>query len=302
MTTKRQLSVPAASHRPPSASTSVPSSSNTTLVDSSSPVLRSKTLPISPELFERAEKMARMTNELRLRKLISKADNLERDLAQLALQTKDNNAFRQQHTDRMEKLWCEVLATRARAESSSQLREEDKLDAKEYRREVTQVKVEMGKMKSLVEELASKVGTLPTLAEANAVLAAVKTQREACEAARAAVTTDCTRSDIRGRIEETIRSTRRWHMDHKTTTLADAEFIKKYLMKQSKRDPGMAVYLQRAIRKRVKARGGHMGSRRPRSLGEFCKHVSWDDVKGAVEDVLVRRVYGAVGSLSQMSQ
>lgn len=96
-------------------------------------------------------------------------------------------------------------------------------------------------------------------------------------------------------------------MDHKTTTLTDAEFIAKYLKKQSRRDPGMAVYLQRAIWKRVKARDTAQDvtttgpSRRPQSLEEFCKHVTWEDVKRAVEDVLVRRVYGpAAESLSQM--
>lgn len=49
----------------------------------------------------------------------------------------------------------------------------------------------------------------------------------------------------------------------------------------------MAVFLQRAIQRRVQARfpGRPL---RPRSLDEFCQLVAWADVKAVVEGVLLR--------------
>ncbi|KAG5979772.1 hypothetical protein E4U55_004774 [Claviceps digitariae] len=311
MATKRLLSAPSTPSWPPS--TSIPSSSDTTLVAASSPVpvLRSQTLPIRADFFNGAEKLARMTLELKVHKLVGQINSLAADVVQLKIKTKDNAEFCRQHAGRVDKVCQETEAARALAESCMQLREGDRLDVEgRVRREVMPVQEELYGMKSVVEELVGKMGLLPTLAEANAVLAAVRVQREACETrggtGEAAGCSRTRSNDKRARIEETIRSTRRWHMDHKTTTLTDAEFIAKYLKKQSRRDPGMAVYLQRAIWKRVKARDTTPDiaspARRPQSLEEFCKHVTWEDVKRAVEDVLVRRVYGAAAeSLSQMS-
>ncbi|KAG6005394.1 hypothetical protein E4U21_000174 [Claviceps maximensis] len=318
MATKRLLSAPTTPSCPPS--TSIPSSSETTLVGASSPVLHSQTQarPPRPEFFNQAEKLARMTLELKVHKLVGQINSLSSDLVQLKSKTKDNDVFCREHAGRMDKVCRETEAARTLAEScmlklkeADQVKDKgadadtDSIDVKEYvRGQVMPVMDEVYGMKKLMEELMGMMGLVPTLAEADAVLAAVRVQREACEA-RGGFITGCTRSnDKRARIEETIRSTRRWHMDHKTTTLTDAEFIAKYLKKQSRRDPGMAVCLQRAIWKRVKARdstqGGKSGFRRPQSLEEFCRHVVWEDVKRAVEDVFVRRVYGGAESLSQM--
>ncbi|KAG5914837.1 hypothetical protein E4U42_000282 [Claviceps africana] len=298
MVTKRLRSAPT------TPAPSIPWSSETTLVGASSPVLRSKTLPISPDFFSSAEKLARMTLELKLHKLVGQIDSLVSDVVQLKNKTKENDAFCRQHAGRLNRMCHETEAARRVAESCMRLRDEDRRDVGEHVRRAVQEQVqdELGNMRSVVEDLMGKVDMVPTLAEANAVLAAVRVQREACEAG-AGGDTGCSRgNDRRARIEETIRSTRRWHMDHKTTTLTDAEFIAKYLRKQSKRDPAMAAYLQRAIWKRVRARvpEDDGGRARPQSLGEFCRHVVWEDVKRAVEDVLVRRVYGAGESLSQV--
>lgn len=46
----------------------------------------------------------------------------------------------------------------------------------------------------------------------------------------------------------------------------------------------MAVFIQRSIKKRVRSRL----DKAPSSLDEFCSDVTWQDVKAAVEDVLVR--------------
>lgn len=183
MATKRLLSAPPA----PSCPASTSPSSDSTLVGASPPVPRSRTSPINPELFDRAEKLARMTNELRLHKLISQINNLISDVTQLKVKTKDNEAFCRQHGGRLDKVCLATEAARALAESCMQLRDGDKLEVKDYVRDVVQVKVDMCNMKSVVEELAEKMGMLPTLAEANAVLAAVRTQREACESASASI-------------------------------------------------------------------------------------------------------------------
>lgn len=95
---------------------------------------------------------------------------------------------------------------------------------------------------------------------------------------------------IKQRIEDTIASTRRWNRDHKTTKLTDAVFIANYLKQQSKRDPQMAVFMQRAIQKHVQNGGGRprRTRARPKSLEQFCRMLVWKDVLDTAEAVLVR--------------
>ncbi|KAK2595249.1 hypothetical protein QQS21_007036 [Conoideocrella luteorostrata] len=306
MSSQPRLPVQMASSPPPPLSP-ITSSQESTLVGSSCSAPLSKP-PSGAKLLERAENIARMTSELKLHKVIEQANNVQRDLRQLSKTTHTNDAFRQQNESRMEKLWLEILAVRAATDAGSQLRAEDRLELKECRREVADVKSEMDKLKGLLAELSRKMDRLPTLTEANAVLAAVKTQREACEGAaeevaRAVGNVNISRADIHNRIRETIKSTKRWHLDHKTTGLSDAVFTARYLKKQSRRDPGMAVFLQKAIQRRIRDKGKKDRSPRavPQTLEAFCEDVLWADVTATVEDVLVRRVECAVRSLSQSS-
>ncbi|RDA95966.1 hypothetical protein CP533_5834 [Ophiocordyceps camponoti-saundersi (nom. inval.)] len=118
------------------------------------------------------------------------------------------------------------------------------------------------------------------------------------------------------RIQEAISSTRRWHRDHKTTTLSEADFVARYLRQQSKRDPPMAVFIQRALRRRLVVAGGrpsaqtHSSSgennkidddngprRPPSSLDDFCRDVKWRDVIVTVERVLVKDPSAAAEAL-----
>lgn len=92
---------------------------------------------------------------------------------------------------------------------------------------------------------------------------------------------------IKQRIEDAINSTRRWNHDHKSTKLRDAAFIASYLKQQSKRDPQMAVYIQKAIQRRVNHSGRPKPKTRPRSLEQFCHRLLWKDVLDTVKDVLV---------------
>ncbi|OAA49272.1 hypothetical protein NOR_01195 [Metarhizium rileyi] len=258
---------------------------------------------VNDGLFERAEKLARMTTELKIHKVVMQANDLARGLQDLTHKTERNEAFRQQNEERMERVWRDVLSVKANFQQHLDATTEDRLDLEAYRREVLEVKGSMDEMRRAVEELAGKVGELPTLAEANAVLAGVVAQREACEAAvRYSDAGACSLKPIQVRIRETIKSTRRWHHDHKSTTLSDAVFTANYLKKQSKRDPRMAVYIQRAIHRRIKRRRQEPSSSQPQSLEEFCQDVSWEDVTSTVEDILVKRVGSTVRSLSQSSQ
>lgn len=95
------------------------------------------------------------------------------------------------------------------------------------------------------------------------------------------------KQSIHARIQDALRSTRRWHRDHKTTRHSDAAFCAAYLRQQSKRDAPMAVFLQRAVQRRVQARSPGRALR-PRSLDDLCRLVHWADVEAVVEDVLLR--------------
>ncbi|EFZ00274.2 hypothetical protein X797_003860 [Metarhizium robertsii] len=306
MASKRRLSAPVAPTPPPS-STALPSPESI-LVDSTCTPSSSNAV-LDAKLLDRAEKLARMTMELKIHKVVMQANDLARGLEDLTRKTVHNESFRQQNEERMEKVWQDVLSVKANFEQHLDARARDELHLGEYQREVVEVKSSMGEVRKLVEELAGKVDQLPTLAEANAVLAGVCAQREACESAAAVcrercelgVRAGCSHKPIQTRIQETIKSTRRWHHDHKSTALPDAVFTANYLKKQSKRDPRMAVYLQRAIHKRIRRRRRRGSGPQPQSLEEFCQDVSWEDVTRTVEDVLVRRVDSTVQSLSQSS-
>lgn len=127
---------------------------------------------------------------------------------------------------------------------------------------------------------------------------------------RDVVPSECDGQPPRRRIQEAISSTRRWHRDHKTTALADADFVANYLKQQYKRDPAVAVLIQRAIQRHVLRQQQRQRRRRdktpprpgsrPRSLEDFC-HVTWTDVLETVETILVRRRDEAVEALCQQA-
>ncbi|UPK98137.1 hypothetical protein LCI18_009072 [Fusarium solani-melongenae] len=109
-------------------------------------------------------------------------------------------------------------------------------------------------------------------------------------------------SDHEYRITETINSTKRWNREHKVTKCSDPEFIANYLMKQGRRDPGIAKVLQRAIQKRafqaIKMETGEPW--RPHDLTELCHSVAWRDVIDVATEVLVTKRHRTVQLLAQM--
>ncbi|WAO83654.1 Hypothetical protein NCS54_00085200 [Fusarium falciforme] len=104
------------------------------------------------------------------------------------------------------------------------------------------------------------------------------------------------------RITEAINSTKRWNREHKVTKCSDPEFIANYLMKQGRRDPGIAKVLQRAIQKRafqaIKMETGEPW--RPHDLTELCHSVAWRDVIDTATEVLVTKKHRTVQLLAQM--
>jgi hypothetical protein len=91
------------------------------------------------------------------------------------------------------------------------------------------------------------------------------------------------------RIVEALNSTRRWNQDHKITMHDESVFAARYFRQQSKRDPGLAVVIQRGVQRRIRPRLlERTGSCRPESLDEFCRDVKWTDIIETVEDLLVR--------------
>lgn len=86
-------------------------------------------------------------------------------------------------------------------------------------------------------------------------------------------------------------------MAHKSTSLPEGQFAANYFKKQSKRDPAIAVLLQRSLQKRIRLRqGGRTGSR-PQTIEEFCENVQWNDILETVKDVLIRGEDVALGML-----
>jgi methyl-accepting chemotaxis protein len=126
-----------------------------------------------------------MTTELKVHKVMLKANELAQSVANLTRKTEFNDMFRRQHEERMQKMWCDVLAVRANLQQYLETSDKDRLGMKEYWQEVVELKSSIGQVRKSVEELASKVSELPTLSEADAVLAAVVAQREACQEAAA---------------------------------------------------------------------------------------------------------------------
>lgn len=104
---------------------------------------------------------------------------------------------------------------------------------------------------------------------------------------------------IKQRIDDAIGSTRRWNRDHKTTKLSDATFIANYLRQQSKRDPPMAVYIQRSIKRHVSRSGRQKAKDRPKNLEQFCQELVWKDVIETAEEVLVRNVARTAKALEE---
>ncbi|POR36431.1 Uncharacterized protein TPAR_03376 [Tolypocladium paradoxum] len=273
---------------------------------SSSPSVQpanSKQPSANNRLLAQADALAKMTFELNLRAVSAQAERLEQEIGALVARTSQDKEFRQEHEQRIMDVWREILSVKARMDGVNDTQEDIKVGFDRCQREAAefkqQLRQEMSDLKGLVDGVASQLDSLPTSAEVEEQLmgGAAQTQQietRATTRARAQAQTsvqrrsECSKQPPKRRIQEAIKSTRRWHCDHKTTSLTDAKFTANYLKQQSKRDPAMAVLIQRAIQQRIQRRHRLGASLRPRSLEEFCQDVAWADVIETVEEVLLK--------------
>ncbi|OAR02831.1 hypothetical protein LLEC1_05167, partial [Akanthomyces lecanii] len=232
------------------------------------------------------------------------ADRLERELRALVRSTAQDEAFRAQHESRLRDMWKEILAVKAHVarEDRDARNVADEECRRETRRVMDEMRSEIAGVKEMVGGLTSTLAELPSAEQMQAALS----QSSEGDAARdrqeiillgpdpnsqqqqpQQQRRSSSNPSIQTRIQDAIKSTRRWNRDHKTTRLAEAVFCANYFKQQSKRDARMAVFLQRSVQRRVQARfpGRPL---RPRSLEDFCKVVKWTDVKVVVEELLLR--------------
>ncbi|KAM3494515.1 hypothetical protein MY3957_002238 [Beauveria namnaoensis] len=250
-------------------------------------------------LAAQADALAKMTLEMNLRTVGKQADRLERDLRVLVQATARDAAFRAQHETRLQDLWKEILAVKAHLAAARDRDDAarglaDEACRSEARRLAEEMRGEMAGVKEMVKGLRTALSELPSAEQMQAALSqsSVDTQDSDPNTRRKTnqqqqQPRSASKQSIHARIQDALRSTRRWHRDHKTTRLSDAAFCAAYLRQQSKRDASMAVFLQRAVQRRVQARSPGRALR-PRSLDDLCRLVLWADVEAVVEDVLLR--------------
>lgn len=250
--------------------------------------------------FSHIDALTNMTIELNMRALGHQAAQLDKDLQALVRQTQEDKAYRAQHESHISEIWKEVLAVQARVSEVSGGQESIKERYEEYRRDaldsIDKFRRDMGDMKELCTSLSTQLDSLPTMADLDLVASQSlqPMSQPSQDVKRINTSTDLPGDDsnpslssglqVQQRIDETIASTRRWNREFKVTDLPEAKFIARYLQKQSKRDPKMALHIQRAIRTRVRDR--YADKPRPTNLEKFCEFVKWNDVLTTVQQVL----------------
>lgn len=277
------------------------------------------------KLLSRAEVLAKMTFELNLRAVSQQTDRLQRDMQALVQSTAEDKEFRAQNETRLEKLWQEMLAVKQHMSKvehvqtdNSQLATDFEKCQRETQALVDEFRTEIGELKVLIVGLSKHVDELPGATEARNESGYSSQQNGSLDFGDLSPTQPIERqasvdgldgwgdgetkhsakelvneghdlravADASQRIIAAIQSTKRWNREHKATKLGDDEFSANYLKQQSKRDTKLAVYIQRAILRRIRWRRQRTASR-PKSLEEFCKDVKWEDVIGTVQDVLM---------------
>lgn len=266
-----------------------------------------------------------MTFELSIRQVSAQTDRLQRDLQKLVHSTSHDKEFREQHEVRLQKLWQEMLAVKqhmSQVDGGQKGAEELRADFEKCQEEtkslISDFQHEIKELRKLFDGLSRQLDQLPTLAD-SIIESGYKSQSTAVARSTLDSQTQSLHrgyslnsqdswgasmdqsveeliqvghdkqavTDVSIRVVETIKSTRRWHRDHKATILSDAEYTASYLKQQSKRDPDLAVRIQKALLRWVR-RNRRLANPPPRSLAEFCKDIKWQDVIDIVQDMLVK--------------
>ncbi|UKZ79573.1 hypothetical protein TrVFT333_007331 [Trichoderma virens FT-333] len=235
-----------------------------------------------PKDLSNADVLARMTIELNMRAVGNQAERLEKDLSTLMMRAKEDKAFRERHEARLQNIFREILAVKQRMEEiqGPEWSGNGKVDLEECKKGMDEsaelFRKEMG---------SSRACEIQTRSKTRKPFSEPKTARS--------------QVSIKQRIDDAIGSTRRWNRDHKTTKLSDAIFIANYLRQQSKRDPPMAVYIQRSILRQVNRSGRQKAQARPKNLEQFCQTLVWRDVIETAENVLVRNTARTAKALEE---
>ncbi|UKZ92682.1 uncharacterized protein TrAFT101_007624 [Trichoderma asperellum] len=250
------------------------------------------------KLLASADALARMTIELNVRAMSAQTERLEKSLGALMMCTKEDKEFRKSHDARLQSMVQEMQVVKQRMEEIQgpewNSKSNDNLEQckKDMDESIAQLRKEMSDLKGLVGDITTALDKIPTVAEAEALISRTQAAGSATKGSKTQAKPDVEKSrsgptrTIKQRIEDTISSTRRWNRDHKSTKLRDAAFIANYLKQQSKRDPQMAVYIQKGIQRRVYHSGRPKSKTRPRNLEQFCQVLVWKDVLDAAEDIL----------------
>ncbi|OPB46837.1 hypothetical protein A0O28_0069610 [Trichoderma guizhouense] len=246
----------------------IPSSSSISPIPVNGPL----TTRNGSKLLAQADALARMTIEFNVRAVSAQTERLEKGLNKLMISTKEDKAFRESHDERLQSLCKEILVVKQRMEEiqGPEWNGSGKDGIEGVKKEVD-TSIEL--LKKEMEELKGLVGGISKTARSQV--------------------------SIKQRIDDAIGSTRRWNRDHKTTKLSDATFIANYLRQQSKRDPPMAVYIQRSIKRHVSRSGRQKAKDRPKNLEQFCQDLVWRDVIETAEEVLVRNVARTARALEE---
>jgi hypothetical protein len=278
-------------------------------------------------LFSRAEALARMTYEMNLRTLEGQVKSLEKDVRAIVQETAEDKKFRTENEARLSKLWQEMLVVRQQMTKVEEPQGNEHTEFETCQKETQELikgfRDELTQLKAFLDDISKHVECLPTPPSSlearrhSAVLdSAVDTinlndtqqlspdrstgsQEYVNEPTHPQARSGQTNAtNIDRRIEEAIKSTKRWNFDHKTTALPDYMFCASYLKQQSKRDAAMAVHIQRSIGKRIRGRLRRSHSR-PSTLEEFCRHVEWQDVVDTVQHVLEGNRQATIEELSR---
>ncbi|KAL6904430.1 hypothetical protein GGI43DRAFT_382099 [Trichoderma evansii] len=254
------------------------------------------------KLLASADALARMTIELNVRAMSAQTERLEKSLSALMMCTKEDKEFRKSHDTRLQSMVQEIQVVKQRMEEiqgpewNSKSNNDLEQCKKDMDESIEQLRKEMGDLKGLVGDISSTLDKLPTVAEAEALINRTRAMNSGTKSSKIQTRLGAEKSrsgsktakTIKQRIEDTISSTRRWNRDHKSTKLRDAAFIANYLKQQSKRDPQMAVYIQKGIQRRVYHSGRPKTKTRPMNLEQFCQILVWKDVLDTAEAVLVK--------------
>ncbi|TQV96855.1 hypothetical protein V2A60_000510 [Cordyceps javanica] len=247
-------------------------------------------------LAAQADALAKMTLEINLRSVSKQADRLEREMQALVQGTKHDAAFRAQHEARLQDMWKEILAVKAHAAQDRDTKHlADEECRKETRRIMDEMRAEIASVRDVVGGLAATLAEMPS---AEQMQAALSQSSEGDPGSQQQQQQQSSKPSIHARIQDALKSTRRWNRDRQSTRQTEAIFCARYLRQQSKRDARMAVFLQRAVQRHVQARFPGR-TLRPRSLDELCEVVRWSDVKEVVEKVLLQDTTDVTAALRE---